>query len=54
MKFGVCGKLENAPVFQENGFDYFELNFSEWAEAEEEKIREARTGWKPPGSIRKR
>ena len=41
MKFGVCGKLENAPVFQENGFDYFELNFSEWAEAEEEKIREA-------------
>lgn len=42
MKFGVCGSLQDAPVFQENGYDYFELNFSEWAAMEEDKFQEGK------------
>ena len=42
MKFGICGSLQDAPVFQENGYDYFELNFSEWAAMEEDKFQEGK------------
>ncbi len=40
MRFGVCGSLQDAPVLQQIGFDYFEFNFSACTAMDETDYRQ--------------